>query len=101
MNTSITEAYQLFPNKDQLSFSSFYKYIEDKYKHPHRLTDLCDYCEQYKSLRYKIKRSINELEQNDESQDPNFFIPRIDAENLISYYNNHPHKDERHIISSK
>ncbi len=45
------ESYDKFPLKDKLAFSSFYKCIEGKYKHPHRLTDLCEFCEYYRKLQ--------------------------------------------------
>ena len=53
-HVSITEAYQKFPSKDSLSFSTFYKYIDDKFKKPARLTDLCDYCEFGKELKREL-----------------------------------------------
>ena len=33
-----------------ISFSSFYKYLKKNIKKPHRLTDLCEYCEYGKIL---------------------------------------------------
>ncbi|CAF1115489.1 unnamed protein product, partial [Brachionus calyciflorus] len=44
-SVSFLQAYSSFLNKNEISFSSFYKYLSDKYKKPHRLSDLCDYCE--------------------------------------------------------
>jgi hypothetical protein len=41
----LVQAYNSFKYKDYLSFSSFYKYVSDKFKKPHRFSDLCDYCE--------------------------------------------------------
>jgi len=51
-NISLLEAYSKFDfiqsNRKPISFSTFYKYIDDKFKKPHRFSDLCDYCENYK-----------------------------------------------------
>ena len=57
MDVPINEAYESFIYKNELSFSSFYKYCEDKYKKPHRLTDLCEYCE----IGLKLKKKISEI----------------------------------------
>jgi len=34
----------------KISYSSFYKYTSKKYKNPHRLTDMCKWCEQNKVI---------------------------------------------------
>jgi hypothetical protein len=51
-NISSMEAYSKFDyiqeNGKPLCFSTFYKYIGDQFKRPHRFSDLCDYCEKYK-----------------------------------------------------
>ena len=47
-HTTIIQAYNTFAEKDKLSFSSFYKYLENIFKKPHRISDLCDYCEHKK-----------------------------------------------------
>jgi hypothetical protein len=48
-STSLVEAYSKFDL--ELSFSTFYKYVDDYFKKPHRLSDLCEYCEHYKTLK--------------------------------------------------
>ena len=47
---SLIQAYAKFENTSKISFSSFYKYVGDKFKKPHRFSDLCEYCEQPKVL---------------------------------------------------
>jgi hypothetical protein len=56
---SIKEAYKSFPDRATIPFSTFYKYISKKFKKPHRLTDLCDYCEHGKKLNREIKNEAN------------------------------------------
>ena len=53
-----TELYRNFPFRNQLSKTTFFKYISisGEYKRPIRMTDLCDYCETGK----RLKRSIIE-----------------------------------------
>jgi hypothetical protein len=57
---SIKEAYKTFPNRANIPYSSFYKYISKKLKKPHRLTDLCDYCEHGKKIHQQIKNEARE-----------------------------------------
>lgn len=45
---SIVDAYMKYAGNNELSFSSFYKYIGDQFKKPHRFSDLCEYCEDNK-----------------------------------------------------
>lgn len=60
---TIKEAFKKFYNRilsrelncEKISFSSFYKYVGKEYKKPHRITDLCDYCEYGKKLRAELK----------------------------------------------
>jgi hypothetical protein len=49
-NISLVEAYANFKSEIllDLSFSSFYKYVGEQFKKPHRFSDLCEYCENYK-----------------------------------------------------
>ena len=50
---SIRNHYKTFvgpPRKEKLSYSSFYKYMIKKYKKPHRLTDMCKWCEKNKVI---------------------------------------------------
>ncbi|CAF0871784.1 unnamed protein product, partial [Brachionus calyciflorus] len=68
-SVSFLQAYSSFEMKDQISFSSFYKYLGDKYKKPHRLSDLCDYCELnqiYKKevVEYACQNGINEIDNS-------------------------------------
>jgi len=44
------EAYSRFESSSELSFSSFYKYLGDEFKKPHRFSDLCEYCEMNKVI---------------------------------------------------
>ncbi len=37
----------------KLSFSTFYKYVENQFKKPHRFSDLCEYCEHYKVINLR------------------------------------------------
>ncbi len=48
---SLFEAYLRFQSKailPQILFSSFFKYVGDEFKKPHRFSDLCEYCEKNK-----------------------------------------------------
>ena len=47
-DTSLLEAYSNFDLNSEMSFSSFYKYVGDEFKKPHRFSDLCKYCEHNK-----------------------------------------------------
>ncbi len=56
-STSLVEAYSNL-NLD-ISFSTFYKYVGDEFKKPHRFSDLCEYCENYKvNLKTLYKKDI-------------------------------------------
>ena len=53
-SVSLLEAYSKF--NQNISFSTFYKYVGNEFKKPYRFTDLCEYCEHYKvSYDRKIK----------------------------------------------
>lgn len=43
-----------------MSKETFFKYLKKsgEFKKPHRLTDLCDYCEKGKELKKKIANSL-------------------------------------------
>ena len=47
LDENFSELYNQFPFRDELSKSSFVKYltISGKFRKPHRLSDLCEYCE--------------------------------------------------------
>jgi hypothetical protein len=75
---TIKEAFKKFDNRilsgelncERISLSSFYKYVGEEYKKPHRLTDLCDYCEYGKKTRaelrvYAIQNGLNFDESDD------------------------------------
>lgn len=47
-SVSLLQAYNEFEFRKDLSFSTFYSYVDAKYKKPHRISDLCDYCEKNK-----------------------------------------------------
>ena len=51
---SLSEAYDSFQRNDEISFTSFLKYIPGKFKKPHRLSDLCEYCEYNRELKIDI-----------------------------------------------
>lgn len=52
---SLLQAFNSFKFKNEICFTTFYNYVEDYFKKPFRLTDLCDYCEKKKVNSYKIK----------------------------------------------
>ncbi|CAF0809146.1 unnamed protein product [Brachionus calyciflorus] len=56
-SVSLSEAFSLFSMKHLMSFSTFYKYVPTKFKKPHRISDLCEYCE----LNKKYKRDLLNL----------------------------------------
>ena len=47
LDENLTELYNQFPFKSELSKSTFIKYVQisGQFKKPHRLSDLCEYCE--------------------------------------------------------
>jgi hypothetical protein len=45
---STVEAFLKFENSANISFSTFYKYVSDEFKKPHRFSDLCEFCEENK-----------------------------------------------------
>lgn len=51
---TLTDLYETFDFKNELSFSCFYSYISNEFKKPRRLTDLCHYCENGRILKKKI-----------------------------------------------
>ena len=57
------ELYKNFSLAKLLSIETFLKYLRKSrvYKKPHRLTDLCDYCEKGKELEKKIAKSLKAL----------------------------------------
>lgn len=61
------ELYKTCPLKNQISLSSFTKYLRlsREFKNPKRKTDLCDYCEHSKKLKViitKIYHSVTNYE---------------------------------------
>ncbi len=53
-NISLLEAYTKFDLNTSISFSTFYKYIGDQFKKPHRFSDLCEYCEKNKVSTFNV-----------------------------------------------
>jgi len=49
-SVSFLEAYNRFPLRNIISFSTFYANISPIYKKPYRFTDLCEYCESNKVI---------------------------------------------------
>jgi hypothetical protein len=84
---SIKEAYRTFPNRSNITFSTFYKYISKKFKKPHRFTDLCDYCEHGKKLHQQIKTEaiVNGCSLNLEDE--------FDCDRLLNFF-----EDETKLI---
>ena len=60
LNSSLKESYRCFDGKNSLCFSSYCKYIEKIYKKPHRLTDICRYCEYGLQLKRDIIKHAKE-----------------------------------------
>lgn len=60
LNDSVTVLFRDFPFKDELSISTFRKYLHERkiFKRPYRFTDLCDYCEWAKSIRSIIANLV-------------------------------------------
>lgn len=58
LETNKIELYKRFPLADKMTIGTFYKYMlkSCEFKKPHRLTDLCDYCEKGKELEKKIAK---------------------------------------------
>ena len=76
--TTLCEAYESYPFKEEVSFSCFYSHIENTFKKPHRLTDLCEYCEHGKDMLREIKREA--IKNKYESDGP------FDSTHLLEYF---------------
>lgn len=63
LETNKIELYKKFPLADKMSKETFFKYLRKsgEFKKPHRLTDLCDYCEKGKELEKKIAKNLETL----------------------------------------
>ena len=63
LETNKIELYKRFPLADKMSKETFFKYLRKsgEFKKPHRLTDLCDYCEKGKELEKKIAKNLETL----------------------------------------
>ena len=48
------DAYREFMYKENISLSSFKKYVPHNIKKPHRLSDLCAYCQLNKVYKYYV-----------------------------------------------
>ena len=72
MKCSFRDAFMTFTERDELSYSCFFSYIGKEYKKPHRATDLCDYCENGKSLIKEIKQFVIQHEIPVSENDSNF-----------------------------
>ena len=90
-NVSWLEAYFCFEYRDELSFSTFYKYVEKIYKKPHRKTDLCHYCHEGKKLKNEIIRFCSEYH----------YIYEYSPNNLSVCLNNYFDVDMNDINCSK
>ena len=51
--------------------NTFYNYVNkfNVFKSPHRLTDLCEYCEKLKELKVSLPRSLRQLGYDQENMD--------------------------------
>ena len=75
LQCTLKDAYRSFKDKDLISFCTFCKHIENKYKKPHMMTDLCRYCEHGRTLTKQIikhakdkKYCQNDLIENDDTK---------------------------------
>ncbi|CAF0844074.1 unnamed protein product [Brachionus calyciflorus] len=62
LEDNIIELYKSFPFSNEISISTFYKYVNlsGEFKKPFRWTDLCDYCERGKILKDNLDKKIKE-----------------------------------------
>ena len=99
---TIKEAFKKFNNRilsrelncEKISFSSFYKYFGTEYKKPHRITDLCDYCEYGKKLKAELRLyAIQNGYNNDESVDLDILLRNFEQ-------NRNTHKDAINKINN-
>lgn len=60
------ELYKKFPLKDQVKKATFHRYlIKSKiFKKPHRLTDLCEYCEKLRSIKPDVESGLEKFGYN-------------------------------------
>lgn len=84
---------------NEISYSTFSKHVAHQFKKPHRLTDLCDYCEYGKSLYDEIIRELINLDYSDlniedrwSSCDTKKFIDYLKQNNFINEINKNLHQ---------
>jgi hypothetical protein len=60
LDDNVLELYKSCPFKNEFSLSTFkkYKLREKIFKKPHRLSDLCEFCEQIRKLKLKLSKKI-------------------------------------------
>ena len=51
---SLKEIFNSFPFKNEISFTSFFSYMNNQFKKPYRFNDLCQFCEYGKNLKNKL-----------------------------------------------
>ena len=89
LNCTLTEAYRSYKDNNEICFSTFCKYMEKRYKKPHRLTDICRYYEHGLNLRKEILKHASELNyiQNvfDDKDDAKF---GINTKNMLHFFKN-------------
>lgn len=82
--TTYCEAYRFYKEKNAaklISYSSFYKYVQNKFKKPYRFTDLCKYCQYGKDISKDIKKFLRENNLN--------FNRPFNGINLLNYLNDY------------
>jgi hypothetical protein len=76
-NETLEIIYDNFPFKNEIKFSTFCKYIDKKFKKPHRLSDLCEYCEHGRNLKKKISNLLEVVG----------YAGIFECENILNYIN--------------
>ena len=79
LNCSFKEAYRKFKFKKEICFTTFCKYIQKRYKKPHRLTDICRYCEYGLEMKKEV---IKFAKENDYLQ--NSLVPSENSNSKIN-----------------
>lgn len=57
------ELFKQFPEANQLCKKTFVHYLkkDGRFKKPHRLTDMCEYCEELRKLRQCLSNNLQQL----------------------------------------
>ena len=102
MDCSMNEAFRTFPLKEEISFSTFGLYLGKIYKKPHRLTDLCRYCEHGIEIKNQLTSFLKKNNNFDqEFSDKEDLKYGLNTKKMQIYFRNLDKSEERDTILDK